>query len=89
MPSSRHRFAGYQRAWVAAAIKAVVAREHHLPSSRGAHRHHPRKRVIQYSRALVLITNALEYWVVRSSRTMTLVDVATACLRQSRLQIVL
>ena len=34
-------------------------------------RHHPRKRVIQYSRALVFIIGALEYWIVRSSRTMT------------------
>ena len=39
-------------------------------------RHHPRMRVIQYSRALVseccgLNTSALEYWVARSSRAMT------------------
>jgi hypothetical protein len=26
-------------------------------------RHHPRKRVIQYSRALMFITVALEYWI--------------------------
>src|SRR6185437_13485743 len=41
-------------------------------------RHHPRKRVIQYSRALMFITGALEYWIVRSSRTMTVVHAATA-----------
>ena len=34
-------------------------------------RHHPRKRVIQYSRASVFIISALEYWVARSSRAMT------------------
>jgi hypothetical protein len=30
-------------------------------------RHHPRKRVAQYSRALRYIAGALEYWVARSS----------------------
>ena len=35
------------------------------------HRHHPRKRVIQYSRAFAFIISALEYWVARSSRAMT------------------
>jgi len=35
-------------------------------------RHHPRKRVIQYSRAFLFITNALEYLVARSSRAMTI-----------------
>jgi hypothetical protein len=34
-------------------------------------RHHPRKRVIQYSRVLLFIISALEYWVARSSRAMT------------------
>jgi hypothetical protein len=34
-------------------------------------RHHPRKRVTQYSRAFVFIISALEYWVARSSRAMT------------------
>ena len=34
-------------------------------------RHHPRKRVIQYSRAPVFIISALEYWVAGSSRAMT------------------
>jgi hypothetical protein len=34
-------------------------------------RHHPRKRVIQYSRALMFNSNALEYWIARSSRATT------------------
>src|SRR6185437_11929190 len=34
-------------------------------------RHHPRKRVIQYSRARMFIISALECWVARSSRAMT------------------
>jgi hypothetical protein len=34
-------------------------------------RHHPRKRVIQYSGAFVFIIGALEYWIARSSRAMT------------------
>jgi hypothetical protein len=35
-------------------------------------RHHPRKRVTQYSSAPVANTDALQYWVARSSRAMTL-----------------
>ena len=36
-------------------------------------RHAPRKRGIQYSRALEMISIVAEYWVARSSRAMTAV----------------
>jgi hypothetical protein len=34
-------------------------------------RHHPRKRMIQYSRDLRIDRKAAAYWIARSSRAMT------------------
>ena len=34
-------------------------------------RRHPRKRVIQYAEPSEMTTKALQYWVARSSRAMT------------------
>src|SRR5260370_21374964 len=45
-------------------------------------RHHPRKLVIQYAAALMLKANALEYWVARSSRAMTVCKLLLRHLRR-------
>jgi hypothetical protein len=59
---------------MALAASAVAVGFFGFLNSNSLCRHHPRKRVIQYSRALMMNANALEYWVARSSRAMT-----TAC----------